>query len=89
MVRRTRAAWLWLTLALTLGGCSVFQIQDSYGNRYGGWYEHGDQYRYQMTLCEQQTNSAAIAPAQRPATMRQCMWSHGVPQDNTTAAAGT
>ena len=76
-------------LALALGGCTLFQIQDSYGNRYGGWYEHGDNYQYQMKLCEQQTGAAAVVPAQRPAYMRECMWQHGVPRDNTTAAAGT
>jgi len=75
--------------ALTLAACSMFQIQDTYGNRYGGWYEHGDSYRYQMTLCERQTGAAGVAVARRPAYMRQCMWSHGVPRGNTTPAAGT
>jgi len=78
-----------LSIALALAGCSVFQIKDSYGNRYGGWYEHGDQYQSQLALCEQQTGAASIAAAQRPTYMRECMWRHGVPQDNTTAAAGT
>lgn len=89
MMRTICAVGLAVALALALSSCSLFQIEDSYGNRYGGWYEHGDNYRYQMAVCEQQTSAAAITPAQRPAFMRQCMWKHGVPQGNTTPAAGT
>ncbi len=80
---------LWAVAALALGGCSAFQIQDSYGNRYGGWYEHGDRYRFQLALCERETAAASVAAAQRPASMRDCMWRNGVPKDNTTPAAGT
>ena len=89
MARTSRAIGWAVALALALGGCSLFQIQDSYGNRYGGWYEHGTQYRYQMALCERQTAASSVPAAQQPAAMRQCMWNHGVPKDNTTAAAGT
>jgi hypothetical protein len=84
-----RAVVPWVALALLLGGCSAFQIEDSYGNRYGGWYEHGSQYQYQMALCERQTAASSVPAAQRPAYMRECMWSHGVPRGNTTPAAGT
>ncbi|MDE2165890.1 MAG: hypothetical protein KGJ66_06085 [Alphaproteobacteria bacterium] len=89
MSRTILAAAVAIALAGALGGCSAFQIQDSYGNRYGGWYEHGDQYRYQLAVCERETGAVSIAPAERPGYMRQCMWRHGVPRDNTTSAAGT
>lgn len=90
MFRTILAAAVVIALAGALGGCSVFQIQDSYGNRYGGWYEHGDQYRYQLALCEQQTAAASsILVALRPAYMRECMAQHGVPTGNITPAVGT
>lgn len=89
MFWKTRTACLGLVVALALGGCSAFQITDSYGNRYGGWYEHGDRYTMQLDRCERETAAAAIAARQRPAYMRECMWRNGVPKDNTTAAART
>ncbi|MDE2228637.1 MAG: hypothetical protein KGL11_06305 [Alphaproteobacteria bacterium] len=89
MASMMRLALIGIAVAPALAGCSVFQIQDSYGNRYGGWYEHGDQYQSQLALCEHETAGAAVAAAQRPVSMRECMWRHGVPKDNITPAAGT
>ena len=89
MIPRVGSVGLGLAFALALGGCSIFQITDSFGNRYGGWYERGDRYAPQLRLCEAETATAAIPAAQRPAYMRECMWRNGVPRGNTTPAAGT
>ena len=72
-----------LVFLLVLTGCGTFDpiyaVQDSYGNRYGGYYEHGDNYSWQLQTCERETASPAIPSPQRPYHMRCCMWHHGVP----------
>jgi hypothetical protein len=72
--------------ALALGACAMFQIQDSYGNRYGGWYAHGDTYKVQLDLCERETASPLIPPAGKQPHMLQCMIRLGVPSGNITPA---
>ena len=39
---------------LCLAACSLVTLTDPYGNRYGDWYNHGANYRWQMTTCEQE-----------------------------------
>jgi hypothetical protein len=74
--------------ALALGVCSMFEIQDSYGNRYGGWYAHGDAYKVQLDLCERETARPLIPQAQKPQRMLSCMYRLGVPPGNITPAPG-
>jgi len=67
--------------ALALAGCALVTISDPYGNRYGDWYNHGDQYRWQLDLCERRMVSEDIPPFKRKAAMRCCMAENGVPVD--------
>jgi len=78
--------YLVLLGALALGACAMFQIQDSYGNRYGGWYAHGETYRVQLDLCERETAGPLIPPAQKSQHMLQCMIRLGVPAGNISPA---
>ena len=73
--------------ALVLAACDLFQIQDSYGNRYGGWYAHGETYQVQRNLCERETASPQIPAAQKSQHMLQCMIRLGVPSGNITPAS--
>ena len=41
-----------LLSALSLSGCSFFQISDEYGNTYGGFTDFGNQYAWQLSTCE-------------------------------------
>jgi hypothetical protein len=77
------AAILWL--GVVLGGCSLVQLTDPYGNVYGGWYDHGGQYRWQLVTCEQEIDDHAVANAGRKLYMRCCMWRHGVPIDDAAS----
>ncbi|HXQ52770.1 MAG TPA: hypothetical protein VN802_16875 [Stellaceae bacterium] len=75
-------------LALALGACSVVTLTDPYGNQYGGWYNHGANYRWQMTTCEQAIDDQAVPNAERKHFMRCCMWRNGVPiEDAQTCSA--
>ena len=78
MMRRAGAA----VLALALAACGVAVLTDPYGNRYGGWYNHGADYRWQMTTCEQEIVDGAVPNGDRKHFMRCCMWRHGVPIDD-------
>ena len=71
-----------LMLALAAGGCSLVTLTDPYGNRYGDYYNHGANYRYQLTTCEQEIDDHAVPNAGRKLFMRCCMWRHGVPIDD-------
>ena len=83
MMRRAGAA----VLAMALAACGVAALTDPYGNRYGGWYAHGDAYRVQLNLCEQETASPNIPQAQKSQHMLQCMIRLGVPSGNITPAS--
>ena len=88
--RSSRASTIFL-LMLMLAACSAITLTDPYGNRYGDWYNHGADYRWQMVACEQEIVDRAIANAERKHFMRCCMWHHGVPiddQQSCSAAAG-
>ena len=77
--------------ALVLAACSMVTLTDPYGNRYGGWYNHGADYRWQLTTCEQEIADRDVANADRKHYMRCCMWRHGVPigdPQSCSAAAG-
>jgi hypothetical protein len=69
-------------LILLLASCSLVQLTDPYGNVYGDWYDHGNQYRWQLTTCEQEIDTRGVPNAGRPLFMRCCMWRHGVPIDD-------
>jgi hypothetical protein len=78
-------------LALALAGCGLTALTDPYGNVYGDWYNHGANYRWQMTTCEQAIDDQAVPNGERKHFMRCCMWRHGVPIDDAqtcTAAVG-
>jgi hypothetical protein len=70
---------------LAAAGCSLVQLTDPYGNVYGDWYNHGAQYRWQMTTCEQEIVDRNVPNAERKAFMRCCMWRHGVPIDDAAS----
>jgi hypothetical protein len=77
--------------ALLLAACNALVLTDPYGNQYGGFYNHGADYRWQLTTCEQEIVDGAVPNADRKHFMRCCMWRHGVPIDDAqscSAAAG-
>ena len=79
---------LWiLWLAPVLVGCSLVTITDPYGNRYGDYYNLGDQYIWQLSTCEQEMAAQPVPPHQRKLAMRCCMWRHGVPIDDAASCA--
>ena len=67
---------------LALARVQPVTLTDPYGNQYGGWYNHGANYRWQMTTCEQAIDDQAVPNAERKLFMRCCMWRHGVPIDD-------
>ncbi len=69
-------------LILALSACSLVRATDRYGNHYGGWYNHGDQYAWQLELCEKRIEDGAVPSAGRPLAMRCCMRDHGVPVED-------
>jgi hypothetical protein len=78
-----------LAAMFVLAACSLVTLTDPYGNRYGDWYNHGANYRWQMTTCEQAIVDAAVPNAGRKQFMRCCMWRHGVPiEDAQSCSAG-
>ena len=74
-----------LATALALQGCNVVQISDRYGNTYGGFYDHGGQYAWQLETCDREIAAATLADPQKKRAMECCMWRHGVPIDDATA----
>jgi hypothetical protein len=70
-----------------LTACGIATLTDPYGNRYGGWYNHGANYRWQMTTCEQEIVDTAVPNADRKHFMRCCMWRHGVPIDDSQSCS--
>jgi hypothetical protein len=76
-----RIAWLVMALA----GCSVVTIHDRYGNTYGDWYNPGEDYTWQLSVCEAEMDRQGIALPLRKLAMRCCMWLHGVPIDDPQA----
>ena len=75
-----RRSILGLLFALCASG--TFSIVDPYGNAYGGWYDHGGGYRWQLAACEQEISTGSVPNPQRKLYMRCCMWRHGVPIDD-------
>ncbi len=65
--------------AIMLGGCAAVTITDRYGNQYGDWYNPGENYRWQLDLCDNEINKSEIPPGLRKLAMRCCMHAHGVP----------
>lgn len=57
-------------------------LTDPYGNIYGGWYNPGQDYRWQLTTCEQAIDDERVPNTDRKTFMRCCMWRHGVPIDD-------
>lgn len=73
-----------LLAALALQGCSFFELDDQYGNSYGGFFDYGSQYRWQLATCENEIAAASVPEPLRVRYMQCCMWRHGVPIDNST-----
>jgi hypothetical protein len=72
-----------MLVLVALCGCSLVTVADRYGNRYGDWYNHGDQYHWQLATCEDQMNAQSVPPMERKLAMRCCMWHRGVPIDDS------
>jgi len=73
-----------LLSALALQGCSLFTVSDAYGNTYGSFADHGNQYLWQLASCEGDAGLVTAAPPDRKRWMQCCMWRHGVPIDDST-----
>ena len=68
--------------ALALAGCGFFTIEDQYGNSYGGFFDHGNRYSWQLATCEADSGLAEAQSGERKRWMECCMWRHGVPIDD-------
>jgi len=79
---RERLGFLVLLSALALQACGVFSITDRYGNSYGGFYDYGNKYDWQLAACDKETTSSPIPAAAKKRAMQCCMWRHGVPIDD-------
>lgn len=76
------AAVVMLLGALALQGCGVFTIDDQYGNSYGGFFDYGNQYQWQLATCQGEVTTRAVPELQRQRWMQCCMWRRGVPIDD-------
>lgn len=72
---------------LALQGCSWVTIKDQYGTTYGGFFDFGNQYSWQLAACQDDPGLAKAAPGIRPRWMQCCMWRHGVPVDDSNGCA--
>ena len=73
-----------LLVMLALQGCGVFGVSDEYGNYYGGFYDYGNKYEWQLATCRDDMSAHPVADSLRPRAMQCCMWRHGVPIDDST-----
>jgi hypothetical protein len=71
-----------IALLALLAACGYTKITDQYGNSYGGWYNPGEDYRWQLGVCQQEMESRNIMMPVRALAMRCCMRDHGVPIDD-------
>ncbi len=71
-----------LAAALLLSGCGLFAASDQYGNRYGGIFDFGNQYGWQLAACDSEMAANPVPVPERKRAMECCMWRHGVPIDN-------
>jgi hypothetical protein len=76
-----------LAAALALQGCAAFGIADRYGNRYGGFYDVGTQYSWQLATCDNELAADPVPVPERKRAMACCMWRHGVPIDDAGGCA--
>jgi hypothetical protein len=76
-----------LLSALALQGCGAFSVSDNYGNSYGGLFDFGNQYSWQLAACEDDPGLAHAAAGIRSRWMQCCMWRHGVPVDDSNGCA--
>jgi hypothetical protein len=70
--------------ALTLQGCSLVEVDDPYGNSYGGFFDYGSQYRWQLATCQDELGAHGVPAELAKRYMQCCMWRHGVPIDDST-----
>ena len=82
-MRKGRAALAALAI-FGLQGCSFFEAEDQYGNSYGGFFDYGNQYQWQVGVCQDEVTAHDVAAALRKRYMQCCMWRHGVPIDDST-----
>ncbi len=75
--------FLVLFSAVVLQACGVFSVSDRYGNAYGGFYDYGNKYQWQLATCEKEIAAAAIPEGVKKRAMECCMWRHGVPIDDS------
>lgn len=76
--------WLVLIAALSLQSCGTFALHDPYGNSYGGFFNYGNQYAWQLQTCDSDPALQKTAAPLRKRWMQCCMWRHGVPIDDST-----
>ena len=76
-----------LLAAVALSGCGWFTISDKYGNEYGGFYDYGSRYVWQLQTCQDDPVLAKTAAGEQKRWMECCMWRHGVPIDDSTGCA--
>ena len=76
-----------LALALLLQGCGMFSVTDQYGSYYGGFFDYGGQYSWQLQTCATDPALAQTQDILRKRWMQCCMWRHGVPIDDSTGCA--
>lgn len=72
-----------LLATLALQGCGVFSITDRYGNTYGGFYDYGNRYQWQLGVCDKEIASSPIHESLKKRAMQCCMWRHGVPIEDS------
>jgi hypothetical protein len=76
-----------LVALVALPACSWVTLTDAYGNSYGGFFDYGNQYSWQLETCQSDPRLAQAAPAIRKRWMECCMWRHGVPIDDAAGCA--
>jgi hypothetical protein len=76
-----------LLLAVVLQGCGYFSVSDSYGNTYGGFFDYGNKYLWQMATCEADPGLVEAPASDRQRWMQCCMWRHGVPVEDPNGCA--
>jgi hypothetical protein len=86
-MRKIVPAAVVLSVLLALQGCSWITISDKYGNSYGGFFDYGNQYAWQLQTCQNDPALAKTPLTDQKRWMECCMWRHGVPIDDSTGCA--
>ena len=63
--------------SLAISACGP--IIDSYGNKYGGFYDYGYKYAGPLARCEGEVYEKNVDPASRSSYLQCCMYRNGAP----------